>query len=221
MLKALLLVDLQNDFMPGGALAVPNGHEVVPLANQLMPFFDIVIATQDFHPAHHKSFASEHPGKNPGDIIILEGIEQILWPDHCIQNQSGSKLVDNLEISSIHAIFHKGTDLKIDSYSAFFDNGHRHSTELDVFLKSKNVGAVFLLGLATDYCVKYSALDAQHLGFSTHVIIDACRPVEINAGDCQKAIDDMKKAGINIATSEQILQKHQPLQRDDNAAQSS
>lgn len=220
MLKALLIVDLQNDFMPGGTLAVANGQEVVPIANQLMPIFDIVIATQDFHPAHHKSFASEHPGKKPGDTIMLGGIEQILWPDHCIENQSGAKLVESLEAYSIHATFHKGTDPNIDSYSAFFDNGHQHSTELDIFLKRKNVSSVFLLGLATDYCVKYSALDAKLLGFTTHVIIDACRPVEINAGDQQKAIDQMKKAGIHITTSEQIFQKHQSLQRDDNATKS-
>jgi nicotinamidase/pyrazinamidase len=217
LLKALILIDLQNDFMPGGALAVPYGYEVVPLANQLMPFFDIVVATQDFHPVHHKSFASEHPEKKPGNTIMLGGIEQILWPDHCIQNQNGSELVETLNTSSLHSIFLKGTDPELDSYSAFFDNGHRRSTELDLFLKRKNVTSVFLLGLATDYCVKYSALDAQLLGFSTHVIIDACRPVEINTGDGQKAVDEMKEAGIRITTSTKIFQDYQLLQRDENA----
>ena len=200
-MNALIIVDLQNDFLPGGALAVPHGDEVIPLADELQRRFDLVVATKDWHPADHGSFAENHLGKKPGDRIILDGIEQILWPVHCVQNTHGAEFAPSFDTSRIVHVFHKGTERNIDSYSTFFDNAHRKSTGLSEYLQEQKVTDVYLLGLATDYCVKYSALDAVTLGFKTHVVIDGCRGVELNAGDTQAAIDEMREAGVEIVTS--------------------
>ncbi|MBN1817044.1 MAG: bifunctional nicotinamidase/pyrazinamidase, partial [Sedimentisphaerales bacterium] len=152
-MRALLVVDIQNDFAPGGALAVPDGDQVVPVANRLVKSkeYDLIVATQDWHPSDHMSFASQHLGKKPGDIIELDGLEQILWPDHCIQHSYGARFVKRLESDHIHRIFHKGTDRWIDSYSGFFDNGHRKSTGLAEYLREHSVDQVHIIGLATDY----------------------------------------------------------------------
>lgn len=195
MKKVLTLVDIQNDFVPGGALAVPNGDEVVPVANRVMPNYNLIVATQDWHPANHQSFASQHSGKNVGDVIDLEGLKQVLWPDHCVQGTHGAELVDELNQKLINKIFHKGTDPNIDSYSGFFDNDHRKSTGLGDFLKQQRVDEVYILGLATDYCVKYTVLDSIKLGFTTHVILEGCRGIDMNPGDCERAINEMKQAG--------------------------
>lgn len=195
MKKVLILVDIQNDFVPGGALAVPNGDEVVPVANRVMPNYNLIVATQDWHPANHQSFASQHSGKNVGDVIDLEGLKQVLWPDHCVQGTHGAELVDELNQKLINKIFHKGTDPNIDSYSGFFDNDHRKSTGLGDFLKQQRVDEVYILGLATDYCVKYTVLDSIKLGFTTHVILEGCRGIDMNPGDCERAINEMKQAG--------------------------
>jgi nicotinamidase/pyrazinamidase len=197
-MRALILVDLQNDFCPGGALAVKGGDQVIPVANELQKKFDLVVATQDWHPKDHGSFASNHAGKKPGDKIDLFGIEQILWPNHCVQGSKGAELHPRLEKAKIARIIHKGTDATIDSYSTFFDNGHRRSTGLESYLKKKGVNEVYLAGLATDYCVKYSALDAVKLGFKTHVILDACRGIDLKAGDIDRAVAEMKAAGVSI-----------------------
>ncbi len=198
MKSALLLVDIQNDFIPGGALAVPDGDAVVKAANDVMKAFEIVIATRDWHPADHGSFASQHQGKTPGNIIELSGLEQILWPDHCVQNTKGAELVEGLNDEKITRLFYKGTVRSVDSYSAFFDNSKRKDTGLGDYLTSKGIGEVFIVGLATDYCVKYTALDAIELGLATKIIIEGVRGVELNEGDCEKALKEMSDAGARI-----------------------
>lgn len=205
--NALILVDLQNDFMPGGALAVAEGDLVVPIANELEPLFDLVVATQDWHPADHGSFASQHPGEKPGDVITLNGLEQVLWPDHCVQGSLGAEFHRDLELDSFDHVVRKGTDPAIDSYSAFFDNRHLKSTGLDVYLRDYGVKEVFLAGLATDYCVLYSALDAVRLGFETTVIVDATRGVELRPGDVDRAVDAMRLAGVRIVQSRELLRR--------------
>jgi nicotinamidase/pyrazinamidase len=200
--RALVLVDLQNDFIPGGSLAVRDGDAVIPVANGVQKkAFDLIVATQDWHPRNHGSFASNHPGKHPGDMAELGGLAQVLWPDHCVQGSRGAEFHPVLDRARVTKVFRKGTDPEIDSYSTFFDNAHRKSTGLGEYLKEQNVTDVYLLGLATDYCVKYSALDAVHLGFKTHVVIDGCRGVELSAGDTQAAVDEMRTAGVEILES--------------------
>jgi len=200
-MKALILVDIQNDFVPGGALAVPRGDEVVFVANRVQRSFDLVVATQDWHPAGHGSFAANHPGRNPGDVIDLDGLAQVLWPIHCVQHTHGAEFVAELNTDSIAKVFRKGTDPLIDSYSGFFDNGRRKATGLGDYLTSRGVTEVFVMGLATDYCVKFTALDAVRLGFKTFLIEDGCRGVELAKGDSARAIMEMKRAGVIVVTS--------------------
>ncbi|HEY8750039.1 MAG TPA: bifunctional nicotinamidase/pyrazinamidase [Tepidisphaeraceae bacterium] len=204
-MKALIVVDVQNDFVPGGALAVPEGDLIVPICNRLMKAFDLVVATQDWHPANHGSFAVNHPGKQIGDIIELNGLQQILWPAHCVQNTQGAMFVEGLETDRFDRVFQKGTDPAIDSYSGFFDNGHRKETGLATYLKMKGVNDVYVCGLATDYCVKFTALDAKQLGFGVHLVRDACRGVNLKPGDVEAAIAEMKSAGVEIVTSDNVM----------------
>ncbi len=204
-MKALILVDLQIDFCPGGALEVKEGDQTIPIANALMDQFDVVVATQDWHPANHGSFAANHPWRKPGQIIDLNGLQQILWPIHCVQESFGAEFHPDLDLSKINKIFPKGTDPEIDSYSGFFDNGHRKATGLGDFLKKKSISDVYVLGLATDYCVKFTAIDALDLGFKTTLIEDACRGVNLQEGDVEKAIGDMKEKGIQIIQSSELL----------------
>ena len=201
-MKALILVDLQNDFLPEGALPVPDGDQVIPLANQIQQRFDLVVATQDWHPANHASFAVSHMGKTPGDVIDLNGLQQTLWPIHCVQDTVGSAFAPALDVSRVGKIFRKGTDPGIDSYSGFFDNGHRKSTGLDFYLKQAGVTETYILGLATDYCVMFTALDAKELGFATYLLADACRGVDLHAGDVAAALHDMATAGVHIITGD-------------------
>lgn len=203
-MKALILVDLQNDFLPGGALPVPDGDEIIPLVNAIEKYFDLIVATQDWHPANHGSFASNHPGHQPGDVVDLAGIPQILWPDHCVQNTGGAAFAPGFNTKCITRIFQKGIDPTIDSYSTFFDNAHRRSTGLGDYLKKKGVTEVYLMGLATDYCVKYSVLDACHLGFKTFVIEDGCRGINLKPNDVANAFDEMKKAGAVVIKSSEL-----------------
>lgn len=198
---ALILIDLQYDFMPGGPLGVPEGDQVVPVANRVMTAFDLVVATQDWHPPNHSSFASNHPGHEAGEVIEIDGISQILWPDHCVQNTPGARLVSGLDTTSVREIFRKGTDPAIDSYSAFFDNAHRKSTGLGDYLRAEGVDRVWLMGLATDYCVRFSALDACSLGVETVLIEDGCRGVELARGDTARAIAQMRDAGVRVSSS--------------------
>lgn len=204
MLKVLILVDIQNDFMPGGALSVKDGYKILPVVNSLITNFDLIIATQDWHPVNHGSFASNHPGKKIGQFTDLNGTSQILWPDHCVQNTKGAEFHRDLNSEKITKIFQKGTDKNIDSYSGFFDNGRLKSTGLGDYLKEKNVKQVFICGLATDYCVKFTALDAADEGFETFVISDACRGVNLTPDDSDKAIEEMSEAGCKIISSMDI-----------------
>jgi nicotinamidase/pyrazinamidase len=197
-MNALIVVDLQNDFCPGGALPVPEGDRIVVVVNQLQPRFDLVVATQDWHPADHGSFASNHPGKKPGDTIELAGRPQILWPTHCVQGTRGADFHPQLDSSAIAQVFRKGVDPAVDSYSGFFDNGHRKSTGLGEYLKQRGVERVYVCGLATDYCVKFTVLDAVDLGFETSLIEDACRGVDLHPGDVRQAIEEMRSEGVNV-----------------------
>lgn len=199
--RILLLIDIQNDFLPGGALAVPYGDEIISIANQWISksdFFDQVIATQDWHPKNHKSFASNHVGKSVGDVIDLNGTNQVLWPNHCVQNTEGAKISHKLNLEKIQRIFQKGANPEIDSYSGFFDNDHKSSTGLGAYLKEIGVTDVYLMGLATDYCVKFSALDCVGLGFKTHLIEAGCRGIDLNPGDVQRSLEEMEVAGVEI-----------------------
>ncbi len=206
-MKALILVDIQNDFLPGGALAVPEGDKVIPIANPLQPIFPVVVATQDWHPANHGSFAANHRGKNVFEQIELNGLPQTLWPMHCVQNTAGAELANALNSERIAKVFPKGTDPGIDSYSGFFDNGHRKSTGMGEWLKAQGVTEVFVCGLATDYCVKFTALDALQMGFKTHLIEDASRGVNLHPGDVVAAIQEMKHAGIQVVQSAELVRR--------------
>jgi nicotinamidase/pyrazinamidase len=200
-MSALILVDIQNDFLPGGALPVPDGDKVIPIVNKLQSVFEVVVATQDWHPPNHGSFAANHPGKKIYDQIDLNGLPQTLWPVHCVQNTRGAELAPTLNRDRIEKIFQKGTDPGIDSYSGLFDNGHRKSTGLGEWLKSRGVTDVFVCGLATDYCVKFTALDALQFGFKTYLIEDASRGVNLHPNDVSDAIAEMKKSGVAILKS--------------------
>jgi nicotinamidase/pyrazinamidase len=202
--RALILVDIQNDFLPGGALAVPRGDEVIAVANALQQRFDLVVATQDWHPPGHGSFASRYPGRKPGELSELGGLPQVLWPDHCVQGSSGAAFAPRLEMNRVETIFRKGTDPAIDSYSGFFDNGHRKSTGLADYLKGRGAGEIYLLGLATDYCVKFTALDARLAGFRTLLVEDGSRGVELQPGDAVRAIEEMRRAGVQIVRSSEV-----------------
>ena len=204
-MRALVLVDLQNDFLPGGALAVREGDRVIPIANRLQHEVDLVVATQDWHPRDHASFASQHAGKRPGELITLEGLPQVLWPDHCVQLTHGAAFASTLDTKRITKIFPKGMDRRVDSYSGFFDNGRRHDTGLADYLRLKGVRELLVCGLATDYCVKWTALDAAELGFDTFVVVDACRGVELNEGDVDDALDELEDAGGELVDSDELL----------------
>jgi nicotinamidase/pyrazinamidase len=202
--KALILVDIQNDFLPGGSLAVDHGDEVLPVANAVQRGFDLVVATQDWHPANHGSFASNHGGKQPGEVIELHGLTQVLWPDHCVQGTRGAEFHRDLDLSRVQRVFRKATDPEIDSYSAFFDNGHLKTTGLAGFLKGEGVEEIYLVGLATDYCVRFTAFDALELGFRTYLIEDGVRGVNLSPNDSADAIEAMRAAGVVITNSAAI-----------------
>ncbi len=204
MKRALILVDIQNDFLPGGSLAVAEGDAVVPVANSLQGKFELIVATQDWHPKNHGSFASNHPGHSVGEVMELEGLPQVLWPDHCVQGSFGAKFHRHLDLSRVSRVFRKGTDPSIDSYSGFYDNAHRKNTGLGDFLRSIDVTDVFIAGLATDYCVKFSALDALQLGFATWIVIDGCRGVELHPGDVEAALGEMTGAGARVIESRDV-----------------
>ncbi|MEZ4983618.1 MAG: bifunctional nicotinamidase/pyrazinamidase [Saprospiraceae bacterium] len=203
---ALLLIDLQRDFCPLGALPVPEGDQVIPVANALMPLFHTVVATQDWHPATHGSFAANHPWRKPGQVIDLHGLPQVLWPMHCVQDSFGAEFEPSLQVAGITKVFTKGTNPDIDSYSGFYDNGHRQSTGMGEWLKEQGIRRVYIMGLATDYCVKFSALDAVALGFETWLITDGCRGVNLTAGDVDAALATLKEKGVHFTTFEALLQ---------------
>ena len=176
-MNALLLIDVQNDFVPGGALAVPGGEAIIARLNELQPKFGLVVASQDWHPAGHRSFASAHPGRAAFTEIEWQGRPQMLWPDHCVQGTAGAELHAALNTGRVEAIFRKGTDPDLDSYSAFFDNGHRKATGLGAYLRGRGITRVYLAGLAADYCVYFTAKDALAEGFEAVVLADATRAI--------------------------------------------
>ena len=198
---ALLIMDMQNDFCPGGALPVKEGNVVVPVINSLMECFSIIAATQDWHPPNHKSFASMHPGKNLYDMIELHGNEQVLWPDHCVQGTIGAELHEGLDTTKLHAIFRKGINPEIDSYSGFRDNLKKHVTGLDGYLKVLGIKRIHLTGLATDYCVYYTALDGIDSGYETTIIIDAAKGIDLPPGSMEEKLSGFKAKGGKIAHS--------------------
>jgi nicotinamidase/pyrazinamidase len=204
--SALVLVDIQNDFVPGGALAVRDGDRVAPVANSLMDRFELIVATQDWHPRDHGSFAANHPGRRAGEVIDLNGLPQVLWPVHCVQGTRGAELVAALKRERIATVFQKGTDAGIDSYSGFFDNGHRRATGMGDWLKQRRVREIYLMGLATDYCVKFTALDGRKLGFAVVLVEDGCRGVELYPGDVGRAVAEMKAAGVRVIQSGELMQ---------------
>lgn len=203
-MRTLILVDLQNDFCPGGNLEVPKGDEVIPVANKMIPYFDLIVASKDWHPANHLSFAANHPWRRPGQVIDLNGVQQILWPMHCVQDSFGAEFVHGLQTDKISKIVYKGTDPEIDSYSAFFDNARKRSTGLGEYLQEQNVEEIYLLGLATDYCVKFTVLDAIDLGFKVHLITDGCRGINLEDGDVAKALTEMKEKGASLIASDEL-----------------
>ncbi len=201
-MKALIVVDLQNDFVPGGSLAVPRGDEIIPLVNKIQEKFDLVVATQDWHPKSHLSFASNHPGKNVFDVVMLNGLEQVLWPDHCVQGEKGALFSRNFDDRRVEAIFRKGTDPSIDSYSGFFDNGRKKSTGLGDYLRGRGVRQVYVCGLAAEFCVLYTALDAIELGFETYYLEDVTR--SLSQEGFKQAKEQVLQRGGKLLRSEEL-----------------
>jgi nicotinamidase/pyrazinamidase len=202
-MNALILVDIQYDFCTGGALAVPDAEAILPtVLSEAKVGYDVIVATQDFHPAGHQSFARVHSSKRPGDFISLHGRPQVLWPDHCVQGTRGSELHEALSEIKLDAVFQKGTDPEIDSYSGFFDNGREDqrgpATGLDAWLKERGVTDVTVVGLATDYCVKATAVDANALGYRTTVLTAGVRGVNLQPGDSEASLTAMASAGILV-----------------------
>ena len=200
-MKTLIIVDVQNDFMPGGALEVREGDKIVPVINRILPKFDLVVATQDWHPANHKSFAINHANKKEFEVIQLHGLEQKLWPPHCIQGTPGADFHRDLNMKPVEAIFRKGMDKEIDSYSGFYDNGHKKSTGLAGYLKEKNAEDLYFCGLAADICVYFTILDALREGFNGSLIQDAAVPLLMEHYDDVKA-EILKRNGKIIASED-------------------
>ncbi len=195
-MKALIIIDIQNDFLPGGSLEVKDGDKIITLINEMMDNYDHIIATKDWHPSNHVSFASNHPGKEIGDIIKVNGLNQILWPDHCVQDSYGSEFPKELNHEKINNIIYKGKNKNIDSYSGFYDNSKGASTQLSEYLKSKGIDKIDCVGLATEYCVKYTAIDASIEGFNTRVLLKCTKG--INQNDIKSAIDEMRSNNVVI-----------------------
>lgn len=203
-MKALLIVDVQNDFCPGGKLPVPGGDAVVPVINSLIDPFDIIIQTQDWHPSTHTSFASNHDNKEPYSTIDLDYGTQVLWPDHCIQGSKGAEFHSELNTEKTQVIIRKGFRENIDSYSTFYENDQITVTGLAGYLREREIKELYTAGLATDFCVKWSILDGIDEGFKMYLVQDAVRGINLN-GSLQTALDDMKEKGAVFVTSDQIL----------------
>jgi len=199
-MKALIIVDVQNDFLPGGALAVPEGDRVISVINDLSQDFDLIFTTQDWHPANHCSFAASYPDKKIGDRILIDGLEQILWPVHCVQNTYGAELASGLQpkVISGGVRISKGTDERVDSYSGFFESQRKRATGLEALLRRHGADDLTIVGLATDYCVKATVLDARELSFNVTVYEDACRAVNLSPDDGAKALAAMREAGVRV-----------------------
>jgi nicotinamidase/pyrazinamidase len=198
-MKTLVIVDVQNDFMPGGALAIAKGDEIVPVINKIQPGFDLVVSTQDWHPANHKSFASQHTGRKPFEVIDLNGLKQTLWPDHCVQGSPGAGFHKDLDMRKTEAIFRKGTDPEIDSYSGFYDNGHRRKTGMAGYLRERGATDLHFCGLAADICVFYTLMDALKEGFKATFLEDATRFLDKQGYDAAKKEMLAKGATVRAA----------------------
>ncbi|MFJ2715281.1 bifunctional nicotinamidase/pyrazinamidase [Pseudomonas sp. NPDC087346] len=202
--SALLVIDVQNDFIPGGKLAVPEGEQIVPLINQLAGQFKQVVIAQDWHPAGHASFASSHPGRKPYDVIQLPYGEQTLWPDHCVQNTAGAEFHSGLDLPHAQLIIRKGCNPDIDSYSAFLEADRSTTTGLAGYLKERGIDTVYMVGLALDFCVMFSALDARSAGFNAFVVLDASRAIDLD-GSLAVAIERMQTAGVGLIQSSELI----------------
>jgi nicotinamidase/pyrazinamidase len=202
-MKTLILIDVQNDFMPGGPLAVPGGNKIIPVINRIMERFDLVVATQDWHPQNHSSFASNHFGRKPFDKMVLNGAHQTLWPDHCIQGSKGAELNPDINSIRIAVLFRKGMDHEVDSYSGFYDNNHQLSTGLSGYLKDKGISELHFCGLAADICVYYSILDSILEGFYATLIEDASSPLYPDKFDDIKC--ELAKSGVHIIKSDELI----------------
>lgn len=196
-MKALIIVDVQNDFLPGGALEVAQGDEIISIINNIQSKYDVVVATQDWHPAHHKSFAAQHPANNLFDVIDLNGLEQILWPNHCVQGTPGSEFSNLLDQNRIEGVFRKGLDPEVDSYSGFYDNGHRRNTGLHGYLQDRGITEVHVCGLAADFCVYFTAMDALSLGYKTSIVSKGTKAIS-KEGYMAKKENFMQKGGLFV-----------------------
>jgi len=202
-MKALVIVDIQNDFLPGGSLAVPHGDKIVPVINELQKYFELTVATQDWHPTDHKSFASNHPNKKPFEVIELNGLKQTLWPDHCVQGTAGANFSSQLNLNKVEAIFRKGTNAEVDSYSGFYDNGHLKSTGLAGYFRDKKIDEVFVTGLCGDICVFFTAMDSLQEGFKTYIIEDATQP--LNEDDFKRTNETFIQNGGRLINSREMI----------------
>lgn len=196
--RALVIIDVQKDLLPGGTVPVPEGDRVIPVINRAQEKFDLIYATRNWYPAHHDKFASSHPGREAGDSIILKGTEQQLWVDHCIQDSTGADFPERMKSEKVKKVFYKGTHPHTDSFSAFFDAGRKQPTGLGKILKKKNIGTVFLAGLATEFSIRNSALDAIELGLRTYVIENGCRGYDLYPGIVDRAVEEMETAGVKF-----------------------
>ncbi len=197
------MIDIQKDFLPGGSLEVPEGDKIIPVVNEIQQYFDLVVATQDWHPENHGSFASSHPGKKPGDRIQLDGVDQILWPDHCVQHSEGAKFAEDLNTKRVRKIIKKGTDPLIDSYSGFYDNQHKRATGLHEYLQEVNVETITIVGLAADVCVRYTAMDALELGYKVFLVRNATRAVEGDEAQLG-TLRELRKKGVSMVDASGI-----------------
>lgn len=206
---AFIVVDIQNDFLPGGALAVVNGEQIIPCVNRLLAerarLFSYVVATQDWHPADHQSFASHHRGVAVGQLHELHGLSQVMWPDHCVQETFGARFADALNARAFDAVVRKGSHPRVDSYSGFFDNDRRGDTGLHALLSERGISGLVVAGLATDYCVKFTVLDALSLGYAVTVVLDGVKGVNLRPNDSEQALEDMMRAGAKLARTSDIL----------------
>ncbi len=205
-MNALLVVDVQNDFCPGGALAVPDGDRVVPVINRLIEHFEVVLNTQDWHPDGHHSFASSHEGKKPFDVIQVDYGDQVLWPDHCVQGSKGAAFHPDLNINASQLVLRKGFRKSIDSYSAFFENDQSTPTGLGEYLRERGITTLYVTGLAADFCVKWTVLDAIKEGFRVNVVEDAVRGIDLD-GSLEQARQEMSGAGARETSSETLLHR--------------
>mgnify|MGYP000843550332 CR=1 FL=1 len=203
-MEALLIVDLQLDFLENGNLEVPNGDQIIPIVKQLMTQFEIIVATKDWHPANHVCFAANHPWRKPFQVIKIEGYQQILWPMHCVQNTLGAEFPPQLNVKNIDKIIYKGTNPNIDSYSAFFDNHHQNQTELNNYLNENQIDKIYICGLAYDYCVKYTAIDGIDLGYEIIIIEDACRSINQDIQYLNQLKSELESKGVRIINSQEL-----------------